>query len=288
MKGRQSIFRVIDPFLLAVSAIALLGVGVLIGVLIEEGESSAPGTLQASEIGNAKDGRELFVSQGCAMCHTYEGRGGTDAPDLDFMRGKLTANDVANMSGLIWNHVPTMKAAFAEEGIPFPEFTGNQMASLIAYLHGGGPPPNVKPEASGEMHMGGEPGDEESGGAEKGGEATGGNAQEEAGAQVFASNGCGSCHAFKAANSTGTVGPDLNEYLAPDDDKAGIEEMIVDPNSEIAEGFSANVMPQTYGKVISKKELEQLVQFLIKNSPAGGGKPEGPGGEEHDVGGPSS
>ena len=39
------------------------------------------------------------------MCHTYEGRGGTDAPDLDFMRGKMTANDIANMSGLIWNHV---------------------------------------------------------------------------------------------------------------------------------------------------------------------------------------
>lgn len=123
---------------------------------------------------------------------------------------------------------------------------------------------------------------------ESGGGATGGNAQIEAGAQVFTSTGCGSCHTFKAANSTGTIGPDLNEFLAPDDDKAGIEEMIVDPNGEIAEGFSANVMPQTYGQEISKKELEQLVQFLIKNSPAGGTKPEGPGGEEHDAGGPTN
>ena len=100
-------------------------------------------------------------------------------------------------------------------------------------------------------------------------EATGGNAQAEAGAQVFASNGCGSCHTFKAANSTGTIGPDLNEFLAPDDDKAGIEEMIVDPNAEIAEGYSANVMPQTYGQDIPKKELEEMVQFLIENSPLG-------------------
>ncbi len=121
-----------------------------------------------------------------------------------------------------------------------------------------------------------------------GGAATGGNASNEAGAPVFASNGCGSCHTFKAANSTGTTGPDLNEYLAPDDDKAGIEEMIVDPNSEIAEGYSANVMPKNYGQSISKSEIEQLVQFLIKNSPASGTKPEGPGGEEHDVGGPSN
>ena len=108
------------------------------------------------------------------------------------------------------------------------------------------------------------------------------------GAQVFASTGCGSCHTFKAANSTGTVGPNLNEYLAPDDNQTGIEEMIVDPNAEIAEGYSANVMPQEYGQALSKPELEQLVHFLIENSPAGGTKPEGPGGEEHDAGGPTN
>jgi mono/diheme cytochrome c family protein len=156
MGKRRSIFRAVDPFLLALGAVALLGIGVLIGVLIEGGESQAPvGTLRAGEIGNARDGRELFVSQGCAMCHSYEGRGGSDAPPLDFMKGRLTANEIANMSGVIWDHVPTMKAAFAEEGIPFPEFKGNQMASLVAYLHGGGQPPDVAPEAMGE-HMGGE------------------------------------------------------------------------------------------------------------------------------------
>jgi cytochrome c551/c552 len=118
--------------------------------------------------------------------------------------------------------------------------------------------------------------------------ATEGAAQLEGGAEVFAGNGCGSCHTFAAANSTGTVGPDLNEYLAPDDDKAGIEEMIVEPNSEIAEGFTAGVMPQSYGQSLSQGELEQLVQFLIENSPAGGTKPEGPGGEENDAGGPGN
>jgi len=40
-----------------------------------------------------------------------------------------------------------MKAAFEEEDIPFPEFEGNQMASLIAYLRGGGPPPEVPKDA---------------------------------------------------------------------------------------------------------------------------------------------
>jgi len=157
VESRRSIFRIIDPFLLVLGAVALVGLGVLIGVLVEGDGSEAPvGTLSATEIGNAKDGRELFVSQGCAMCHTYEGRGGTDAPSLDFMKGRLTASDIANMSGLIWNHVPKMEAAFKEEDIPFPEFTDNQMASLIAYLHGGGPPPDVPEEGEGSEHSDGE------------------------------------------------------------------------------------------------------------------------------------
>lgn len=145
MGRRRSIFRIIDPFFLVLGAMALFGTGLLVGVLIEGGGSeTAAETVEAEQIGNPIDGRRLFVTQGCSMCHTYEGRGGTDAPDLDFMRGKMTVNDIANMSGLIWDHLPTMKAAFEEEEIPFPEFTGNQMASLIAYLHGGGPPPEVK------------------------------------------------------------------------------------------------------------------------------------------------
>jgi mono/diheme cytochrome c family protein len=171
----KSLFRVIDPFLLVLGAVCLVGLGVLIGVLIGDDDSSRPSTLQADEIGNVKDGRTLFVSQGCSMCHSFEGQGGTDAPSLDFMKGELTGGDIANMSGMIWNHVPMMKEAFAEEHIPFPEFTGNQMASLVAYLHAGGPPPEVKmsPEMmGGEKQQGGEPGDEESsrGGRQMGGE----------------------------------------------------------------------------------------------------------------------
>jgi len=140
-KDRQS---AINPLLLVVSAVVLVGAGVLIGILLKDSEShSANEPLQASSIGNAAHGRELFVSQGCSMCHTYEGAGGTDAPNLDFMRGMLSATNIANMSGTIWNHLPTMRAAFAEEGIPFPSFKSDEMADLIAYLHGGGPPPDV-------------------------------------------------------------------------------------------------------------------------------------------------
>ena len=124
---------------------------------------------------------------------------------------------------------------------------------------------------------------EEAEGAEASGELS-----TEPGAQVFISNGCGSCHTFAAAGTTGTTGPDLNEYLAPDDDAAGIEEMIVDPEAEIAEGYSGGIMPHDYEETIPKEELEQLVQFLVNNSPAGGEEEEGRGGEEEDVGGPTN
>ena len=82
-----------------------------------------------------------------------------------------------------------------------------------------------------------------------------------AGKQVFADQGCGSCHAFKAAGSTGSVGPDLDEALQGKD-AAFVHESIVNPNAEIAKGYAPNVMPQTYGSQLSQKQLADLVAFL--------------------------
>jgi len=88
------------------------------------------------------------------------------------------------------------------------------------------------------------------------------------GAQVFASAGCGSCHTMAAAGSTGTTGPNLDESLAPDDNTAGIEEMIVHPNTEVVEGYPRNVMPQTYGETLSKAEVHELAEYLVASTPA--------------------
>lgn len=91
-----------------------------------------------------------------------------------------------------------------------------------------------------------------------------------AGAQVFASNGCGACHILAAANSTGVTGPNLDKQLAPDDNAAAIKTMIVDPNSEVVPGYPPNVMPQTYGQTLSSAQLNDLIQYLIETTPAGG------------------
>ncbi len=91
--------------------------------------------LPAHEFGDPIRGAALFESKGCADCHSYAGTGGTDAPPLDYMSGHLSAREVADMSGQIWNHLPAMLVHFKEEGIPVPTFQGDQMADLVAYLH---------------------------------------------------------------------------------------------------------------------------------------------------------
>jgi len=93
-------------------------------------------------------------------------------------------------------------------------------------------------------------------------------ASSEPGAQLFISNGCGSCHTLAAGGSTGEVGPNLNEFLAPDDDTAGVEVMLVEPNSELAEGYPPNVMPQNYGQTLSKSEVHELAEYLVANTQA--------------------
>lgn len=98
---------------------------------------------------------------------------------------------------------------------------------------------------------------------------TGAAGDPEAGAQVFTATGCAGCHTFAAAGADGAVGPDLDEAITAEDDPASIEEMIVDPNAEIVEGFSEGVMPEDYGETLSSEELTDLVAFLYVNSPAG-------------------
>ncbi len=84
-----------------------------------------------------------------------------------------------------------------------------------------------------------------------------------AGKAVFTAQGCGSCHTYKAAGSTGKVGPDLDTALQGKD-TAFISQSIIDPNAEIAKGFSPNIMPQTYASQLSDKQLADLVAFLTQ------------------------
>ena len=92
------------------------------------------------------------------------------------------------------------------------------------------------------------------------------------GKSVFASNGCGACHTFKPAGSSGSVGPNLDSAPALDAKKdnmplpAFIRESIVSPNTYISPGYPKSVMPQNFGSTLTKTQLAELVAFIAAGS----------------------
>jgi mono/diheme cytochrome c family protein len=97
------------------------------------------------------------------------------------------------------------------------------------------------------------------------------NGDADAGGKLFASNGCGGCHTFKPANSTGKVGPDLDN-LADDAQKADLGPLdqyvltsIKNPDGYVVPGFSAGVMPN-YGTQLSDEQIADLTAYLTKQS----------------------
>jgi mono/diheme cytochrome c family protein len=82
-----------------------------------------------------------------------------------------------------------------------------------------------------------------------------------AGKVVFASAGCAGCHTFSAAGSSGATGPNLDESL-DGKDADYVRRSIVEPDADVAEGYSPGVMPKTYEEQLSTKQLDDLVAFL--------------------------
>lgn len=101
----------------------------------------------------------------------------------------------------------------------------------------------------------------------------GGGGSAAAGKAVFNANGCASCHTFAPANATGTIGPNLDTAPASDakadnnmELAAFIKESIENPDAYIAKGYSKGVMPTTFGKSLSSKQLDDLVAFIVSGS----------------------
>ncbi len=82
-----------------------------------------------------------------------------------------------------------------------------------------------------------------------------------AGKMVYSDSGCGGCHTFTPAGTTGAIGPNLDETLKGKD-AAYVEEAIANPDAEIAAGYQAGLMPKDYASQLSPKQLADLVAFL--------------------------
>jgi mono/diheme cytochrome c family protein len=193
-------------------------------------------------------GRTLFV-QKCGVCHEMAQAGTTAqiGPNLDdaFAAAREAGEGASTVEGIVEAQVeyPRPSTTNPAASMPADIVTGQDLEDVAAYVGlYAGVPGAAPPQAPGGP-----------------------------GAQVFADNGCGGCHALAAAGSGGVVGPNLDEAL-PGQSAAMIEESILDPNAELVKGFPANVMPANYGQTLSKKEIEDLVQYLLKEAGGGSGK----------------
>jgi mono/diheme cytochrome c family protein len=75
------------------------------------------------------------------------------------------------------------------------------------------------------------------------------------GRAVYVRMGCGSCHRLAAANSTGPIGPDLDDRL-PHHTRESLTAQILSPDP-------ADAMPPDFGERMTDAELEALVDFLL-------------------------
>jgi mono/diheme cytochrome c family protein len=227
--------KLIAPLLALVALIALAAV------------ASGCGTTNA----DPQRGRTLFV-QRCGECHTLAQAGSTGAvgPNLDhaFAAARAEGNDSDTIEGVVKAQVEYPRESNGNPAVSMPAdlVSGQDLDDVAAYVgEWAGVPGAAPPKVPGGP-----------------------------GAQVFASNGCGGCHTFAAAEAGGVTGPNLDEEL-PGESQAAVEEMIKDPNAEIVKGYPPNVMPQTYEQMLSQKEIEDLVKYLLENAGGGSGKSKG-------------
>lgn len=124
---------------------------------------------------NPVGGSSVFVEKQCLQCHAIQGYGGTLGPDL----GRLQlSGGFLGMAGIMWNHAPKMISALAEDKIPLPRFSVQEMTQLVAFLY--------------TLNYLDPPGD----------------ARE--GEETFAAKRCVSCHSV--GGTGGTIGPALDDY----------------------------------------------------------------------------
>ncbi len=218
--------------------VLLLATGMLAGLVAGCGTStSAPVT------GGFQDrGRQLFSAK-CGTCHKMQQAAslGVQGPDLDaaFASAREVGMDDDTIEGIVKAQIehprPSMEG-FPGVSMPANIVEGNDLEDVAAYVAAYAGTNAQPPKAPGEGP----------------------------GAQVYANNGCGSCHTLAAAQSAGQLGPNLDEVL-PGTPRAEIEQSIIDPNALKAKGYENVAMPDRFDS-IPPDQLQQLIDFLIAST----------------------
>ncbi len=192
-------------------------------------------------------GRQLFNAK-CGTCHimAQAASTGTQGPDLDaaFATAREIGMDEDTVKGIVRAQViRPMPSNPNFPGISMPAniVTGNDLEDVAAYVARYAGVPGARPPRA--------PG-------------------RGPGAQVFANNGCGSCHILAEAQSAGTLGPNLDEVI-PSMSRDQIHEAIVDPNASKPKGYENVDMPDRFGN-LPPDQLDQLIEFLMSSAGSDG------------------
>lgn len=233
-----------SPTRRARAAISIVALGVLAALI------AGCGTVGYTEAnGDSQRGRELFI-QSCGQCHVLADAGtrGAIGPNLDdaFRRSREDGLGQSTIAQVVLNQIayPIVNPPTEQPGMPADIVTGQDAEDVATYVSEVAgletqpqppqPPPMPPP--------GGEP------------PPPGGDPLAE-GKEVFASAGCGTCHALADAGSTGTVGPNLDESMPS-------KELAVD---RVTNGQGA--MPPFSGQ-LSEQQIDAVATYV---STAAGG-----------------
>jgi mono/diheme cytochrome c family protein len=195
------------------------------------------------ETADIENGRTLFVEQ-CGSCHALKEAPSTAevGPDLDaaFASARDVGMDSDTIEGVVESQIdnPRVEDPDSPAYMPADLVEGQDAADVAAYVAEYAGVPGVEPPIPADAGPG---------------------------AEVFLTQGCGSCHTLAELGdvATGTVGPDLDEVI-PGQTPQDVEKSIVDPDAEIEQGFPSGVMPDTYGQDLTPKQLQDLSDFIVE------------------------
>jgi mono/diheme cytochrome c family protein len=218
----------------------------LLGVPIAAAATAAIAVLPGcdlQETADSENGRTLFVEK-CGTCHAFK-EAGTQAevgPDLDsaFAAARKAGMDSDTIEGVVESQIgnPRVEDPDSPAYMPADLVEGEDAADVAAYVAEYAGVPGVEPPIPPDAGPG---------------------------AEVFLTQGCGSCHTLAELGdvATGTVGPNLDEVI-PGQTPKEVEKSIVDPDAEIAQGFPSGVMPDNYGDDLTPKQLQDLSDFIVE------------------------
>jgi cytochrome c6 len=161
----------------------------VLSVAVAAGCGSGTGGLEES--GSAANGKQLFQDN-CASCHVLADAQepgkpqGNTGPNLDdaFAGPRQQGMKQDTIANIVADQIK-----YAVPPMPQDLVTGGDAADVAAYVASVAGAKGYSEQAGG------------------GPTAAGGSD----GKSIFASAGCGSCHTFQAADSSGTIGPNLDE-----------------------------------------------------------------------------